>query len=188
MSYPFRLHMDRMFELQGTFSGGDTTWTLPIDDPNVDTIVLSDDFGATSGTIITPNTVSAGVVTVTGTDYSAGLVAIGRKTSFDIELSRPFIRDQNNNSEVDSFMSVHRINSTHYKSGPYTLKVTQQGRSDRTSSFAPATGSHLETFGVFAMQDGGDTTEAQFFVTGNGPRPIIIAAFGYNSDLELQDD
>ena len=129
------VHLDRMMVKSGSLSGSNTVWTLDTTDNTLNAIVLGPDFGADGGKILTSGfTNSGGTVTYSGTNYTAGEVAIGRQYTMSIELSRPYYRDGNGHADFDAWLGIRYITALYHNAGYLKIKTTMPGRTDRTKT------------------------------------------------------
>lgn len=192
MAFPYTIHLDRIHELKGAYAAGpdETTWTLPAADSLMTTantrIVLDESFGSDQGKVLTPKSISGTSVVATG-NWTAGLAAIGRLYDYEVELTRPFVRDEQGNVDLDAFTSVAKLTTTHYKSGPYTIKATRSLRSDRSKTFNPPAGKLLDARGEHTAHLTGDAEKTRYYITGQGPRPITITALEWVVSYEARN-
>lgn len=179
---PYVVKLDRRYDLLGVYDAGTnlTTWTLPFEDPNVDTIVLGEDFGAAAGLFVTPTSVSGLSVTLMGT-FTLGRCILGHRYDMSVELTRPFARDQNGIADLDSWLQLRRTTFVHSRSGAYQIRLKYPGRTDRTHDFV-SSDVDGETFGKVAENTRGQCGKTRIFVGSGSPRPCTIAGIQYECD------
>lgn len=185
---PYSVHLDRKVRLTGSYATGVTTWTLPIDDNTLTTVVLaSTAFGANNGKVLA-GTYDNGTITFAG-DYSAGPVIIGRPFTMTVELSRPYRRDQASNSVLGDRLQHSVQYFSHLNSGDYTVRATMPSpptRADRTKVFSFATIGGVQEQGETRTLFSGSCEQLRIFVESALPRPVTISGIKYT--VEVMED
>lgn len=188
--WSYDIHLDRAFTLTGVHAAGTTTWTLPdsSSDTTIDCIVLGSAFGASSGTILSPTTTPGTTVTKTG-DYSAGSAVLGRKFTMSLTFTRPFWRDINGTPDLGARITVRETAVVHKDSGPYTLTSVMSGRTDRTKTFTPPTGSNTQTNSTTKAFLNGNAAANAITLSSTDPRPCTISGVSvvYDSSSRAPD-
>ncbi len=173
---PFIPHLDRVMTATGVHAAGTTTWTLPqsMSDTTITKAVLAT--GVATGSAGDTITVScSGTTATTSGNYSGAAIVLGRPISSSIQLSRPFMKDQNGRPIFNQFATQREVVCVHANSGAYSVRTTQQGRSDRTTSFAPASG-YTETLGVFRAVHSGKASEIATYIETSSATPLTIVS------------
>lgn len=146
-SLDYRLHMDRKQNITGVYSSstGETTFTLPFLDADMDTVVLGAGFGNKAGQQVVATVGSAGGVTtltVVG-DYSSYSSFVGKTYNMECELSRIYPRDREGQVIFGSFQLLF-LDMYMRDTTTVDVEVTPPGRSARTTRFiALRTGSSI---------------------------------------------
>ena len=182
--YAYPVCLDRKIRQTGSYDAGDdeTTWTLPITDETIDTIVLSDDFGALAGTIIEGDdvTVSGTAVTVAD-DYSAGEVLLGRAFTKEIQLSRPYRRDGKGIAYVRERLTLRRIVAHYFRTLTVSIKATMALRSDRTKTFTASGNTRAE--GVLKAWFNGNAADMSLYIRNTTPKPSTVTSLEILADV-----
>ena len=180
---PYVVRLDRRYELLGVYSAGVTTWTLPVEDPAVDTIVLGDQFEA-SGLWYPPDSNSGTSITLAGR-FDYGLCVLGHAYDMNVELTRPFHRDQNGTPNLKAWLTLRAATFAHHNTGYYEVLSQMTSRADRSRvfSFAYQPG---EEFGTLTANFNGRCDDNRLFVLNNTPRPSVISAIDYHCDFVLR--
>lgn len=187
MTWPWPVRLDRKTCSIGVFDGvsGGTTWTIPFHDETINTIVLSDDFGTTAGTVLTPETIDGMSFSIAG-DYSGGCVMLGRLYSFSIELSKVFRRGFQGIADIDAWTTVTKIIAAFRASGPFQLRAALAGFPDRIERFnnpeAPLiSGAGIQELVAFFTGPG---REMRLFIESTSAAPLVIPSI----DIELDEE
>lgn len=173
MAWHDLIHLDRMMILQGAYDNGTTTWMLPVVDPTINTIVLGPDFTA-AGTAIEP-TISGSTATAQG-DYSAGEVAIGRTFPMHLELSRPFRRDPEGNSEILETLTLMRIGILFHNTANATVRRTRNNTADNAIQVGNGTIGDTE---IIDRAIDGEVSEIKMLVENPTHHPCTATAIQY---------
>lgn len=182
--------LDRRYELtySGTTSGPDTTtWTLPIADAKVDTLILGADFGVNAGTVygITP---SGNTVTLPGI-FIAGPVTIGVAFPARTTLTRPFAGTRGQNPDFASHAQVRHLDVSHYKSGPYeVIQAWPDGRASRTRTFSDSNSADTASTGRFRARLGGNADKSIYTIQVATPKRVFIASVFFELDDNKRRD
>lgn len=174
---PFPVRLDRRFCLNGVHSGGNTTWTTPVDHGGTaDTIRVV----TQAGVVLTPSGVTANTVICAG-DHSSAPATVGLIYTMDVELSRPFRRDQAG-AYISDRLSVSDIIVAHKDTGDYSIAVTYDEAPARSpKTFAAASGV-LDARGYSKVNAPGDAESMQVSITNATPRPCIITGVEFMAD------
>lgn len=182
--------LDRRYELthSGTTSGPDTTtWTLPIADAKVDTLILGNDFGQNSGTVY-PVTPSGNTVTLSGI-FTAGPVTIGVAFPARTTLTRPFTGTRGQNPDFASHAQVRHLDISHYKSGPYeVVQAWIDGRTSRTRTFSDSNSADAASIGRFRARIGGNADKCTYTIQVSTPKRVLIASVYFELDDNKRRD
>ena len=132
--------IDRRLSLTGSYNSTTrrTTWTLPWSDPTMNYLVLGSSFGAKAGfQRVVDSAEVAGVTTLSCSgDFSAGACWIGRPYEARLDLSRPYVKDQNNRV-IPGAMTILSLRVVHSQTGYYEVQVTPFRRETKTHSYNP---------------------------------------------------
>lgn len=182
--------LDRQYQLthSGTTSGPDTTtWTLPIADAKVDTLILGDDFGVNAGTVY-PVVPSGNTVTLTGT-FTAGPVVIGVAFPASVQLTRPFSGTRGQNPDFTSHAQVRHVDVSHHKSGPYTVQhAWLDNRVTRTRTFSDDHSADAESTGRFRARLNGNADKSVYSIVMPEPKRVLIASVYFELDDNKRRD
>jgi hypothetical protein len=176
-------HIDRKFHLTGTVAGDNTVWTLPITDETIDTVVLGPDFGDLEGTVVSVTT-DGTTVTATGSpsspvDYSGGVVVVGRSYVAEIELTRPFLTNEQKNQITNAGLLIHKMAVNHSQTGEYIVRVEQPNRTAREQTFTPLDGSQIEAVGTRQYIISGNAKDTTIKIRNTTPKPSTIVGVEY---------
>ena len=198
--FPYAVRLDRRMTLTGVHSAGTTTWTLPLDDAGVgrlsDTTINAIVLGtgtATGGTtgsagdVLTPTTAGGTTVTKTG-NYSGAAAVLGRTFASTVQLSRPFVRDQNGLSLQSGRLTHIRQHLRLHNTGAVTLTASKAGSADRTKSFTPPSGTTVSTAAALQAHHGGDADQTTLTLSGSGAKPWSVAGVEYLADYQPRSD
>lgn len=186
MNYPYAPRLDsRAVLAAGTYNAitGKTTWTLPLVDPTIDCVVLSDSF-AIPGLVLAVTQIgrgSSGTVLAPGR-HDDGPVIAGRRYTMSVELSRPYRRDRQGTAIIGDRLQVVTLYASHVNTGDYTVRVSLPRRADRQRVFGAVAGT-LEETGELRYCVSGKTEEMQVFIENSTPRPTAVTAVDYLVDV-----
>ena len=173
------------------------TYTIPIWDPGVDTVILSDDWADNSGTVITgigtSRDASTGNRIITFTtafqpnDVSESKVMVGRSYDATVEFSTVFMRTGDNLPVSEGKVILQKILVDHYKAGPYKIIIDDKSttnRPDREFAFTPPLVGGLvtysEEFGTTTAWIHGRPRDTTISVKISEPKPCTISAIEYH--------
>lgn len=174
------VHLDRMFVLTGVHAGGVTTWTLPVADETLDTIVLGPDFGDDAGKIVAPDSVVGTAVTLAG-DHTAGDVAIGRSYVMSVELSRPYQRDAEGNADITALLLVRQVSAMMHNAGAGDIRITDPLRDEHLVGFDV---DPIARRKLLTSQGGGNAEDIRIFLENRTPKPSTFTAVEIRGDHE----
>lgn len=185
MSWPWEVHLDRKVCRTGVYSNPNTTWTLGFDDTTINCVVLSNDFGE-PGKILTPTRPTAGTAVVAG-DYSAGCVMLGRLYAMSLELTRPYRRMFDGTADLDAWTTIKKVIAAFRNSGPFTLRASMTGFSDRTKTFSQDDGEISDSI-VRTLEEWfvGPADHMRLFIESTSPKPVIIPSVDIKVDHEAR--
>ena len=174
----YATRIDRKQEIQGIYVAVDdeTTFTIPFEDANIDTIVLSATWDTAlvkaAGTVLiaadfisisTTDTPGSTIIVVEGdfennADGDDAPAWVGRQYIALIELSRQYVRDQQG-SFLHGNTHLMRAKVRHRDSGGYKVRITPEGRAELTKDFivpnigsTPLDSDQLDAFGEFQFR------------------------------------
>lgn len=205
----YSTRIDRKQEIQGVYSSGDdeTTFTLPFEDANLDTIVLSATWDTTfvkaAGTwltaedfvsVDTTTTPGSTIITVEGDfeNNADGVNApawVGLGYEADAELSQLYVRDQQG-SIAHGNTHLMRAKIRHRDSGGYKVKITPEGRSELTKEFiVPSIGStpldsdQLDAFGEFQFRVMSHSANLKIQLVNDTPFPTAWVDMEFEAEF-----
>lgn len=176
-TWPWQVHLDRKVILAGAYSSPNTTWTLPFTDNTLNAIVLSNEHGA-PGTILTPDSNSAGSVVIAG-DYSAGCAIIGRLYAMSVELSRFFRRNNRGVADLTDWVQVQKVVAAYHECGPFTLRASMTGRTDRTKTFTQDDGSLSAAYATLTAWFNGRADALTVYIESTNAKPVLVSSLKF---------
>lgn len=160
----------------GTYANGNTTWTIPYGDNEIDTVAYTDNGRWKEY----PVTVAInGVVTATGINLSSGTVVLGRAIPFLLTFSRLYQLDDQGQPIIEGQLEVTKVVTDHYKCGPYKITASSSGRSTRTTRFAPDVANDFDYQGRFSAWCTGRSNDLVIRVENIDSRPVILTGIEY---------
>lgn len=176
--YPYIIHLDRMMRVTGSYDAGndETTWTLPTGDDSLDTIVMSDEF-SNPGEVLTPDSNLSGIVKKSG-DYGGAEAVIGRSYTFQVHLTRPYVRDRNDHADVDAWCQVRDLTASYHDTGALTVRSSMPLRNDRTVSKQ----GDVERIGKLKAWHNGHAEELDQFLESSSPKPCTVTSVEFTCD------
>lgn len=173
------VHLDRQMILTGVYAAGNTTWTMPITDETIDTIILGPDFDD-AGKILSPDDVTTDTVTLAG-DYSDGPVVIGRSFTMSVELTRPYRRDYNGIADVQARMTLRQMTAQYHNTGNLRLRASMNNRTDRIKELDV---DPIDVRGYIKAWFSGNAELMRLFIESTKPKPCTVTALEYILDYE----
>lgn len=159
----YHMVADRKVVVTGSYNTTtkQTTFTLPFFDPQMDSVVLGDQWGSRTGQVISSTTSDADTspttLTVTG-DFSDHPAIIGKSYTHSVVLSQPFIKDLEG-LPVQGSLLLRTMDILFEDAVTFDVRVTQQGRPTKTRRFlSQRLGSsilgqqNIEEFGKFNVK------------------------------------
>jgi hypothetical protein len=180
--FPYAPIVDRQVQATGVHSAGTTTWTFSTPDPDRNVIVLGSDFGANTGRTLTPTDVTDYTVECDG-DWDAGPAISGRLIDASIELSRPYIRDQNGVARPHDTLTHMEIRVSHVNTGAYSVSSAMTGRAARSKQFSKA-GYGIEESGTLRAFLNGDARTNTVTIASVDARPFTVVGIEHIMDHE----
>jgi len=171
--YPWEVRLDNMQSQTGAYSAPNTTWTLAAPDTAINCAILGPAFGGEAGKVLTLTTVDATHVRCAG-DYSAGPALVGRRFTMNVQLSRPYMRDQSGATILDMVLLLNKIVLNHKNTGSYAIRVEQPARAARDYGFVPRDGSAIEAEGSHWAYIMGNSKDTIVSIRDTSPYPCII--------------
>jgi hypothetical protein len=190
---------DRRVQLTGVYDAvnGWTTWTLPYSHHNVAQVLLGGAFTNQIGRILNVTYPTATTVRAVG-DFSAGTAYIGIKYQLYGELSRQYLRDQNNSSLVTGRLQMREITFSFRDTGYFEVHVMPEARTTRVWKFtgrilgstANAIGvPALESLGTYRVKVASRADTVKIAIVNDSPYPSVItgaAWTGFYNNLARQ--
>jgi hypothetical protein len=168
------------------------TYVLPIWDPGVDTVVLSNEWVGNSGTVITANVTTnrdasgnrivAFETALEPNGEDEATVMLGRSYDANVEFSTVFMRTNDHLPVSEGKVILQKILVDHYKAGPYKIVINDTSatnRDDREFAFTPDTG-HSEEFGTTTAWIHARPRDTTISVKISEPKPCTISAIEYH--------
>ena len=182
-AFPWPVRLDRRVCVTGVWDEPNqwTTFDLPFIDGRISQIVLSCEFGERAGEVIVPNWINENRLYVYGDDISGKTVAVGRPYPASVELTRPFVRGQDGRADINAYLTLRQLTTTHHLSAGYRIaaRYSRRGRI-RTATFRDSDVSRGTLTGWF----NGEAAGQQQFIIADGPRPFTITAIEHVADYE----
>lgn len=179
----YMIHLDRRVELTGVFAAGVTTWTLPFTDTTINCIVpgfTAND--AVDGVPVTPTTSPGATITKTG-NYSGGVCTLGRTYQAQMELSRPYIRDQQGQTVIGPRLLVRTIQVFYRRAGAFSVRLDRVSPVvDISRTFVPASGL-VTNNDIFQVYLPGNPDREKWFIEDTGPKPMIVTSLVWIGDV-----
>lgn len=126
----------RMTVTGGSFSAGNTTWTLPssLSDTTLNRVV------STAGVEYVASC-SGTTLTVAGANLSSGSYQAGRSYDMSVELTEFYLRDDQGRADLEMGVGVKTVYSHHRNTYAYSLRVdhNESGRPDHTTALNSTT-------------------------------------------------
>jgi hypothetical protein len=135
----FANRLDRRFAVTGTYNTATkiTSWTLPFLDSSINKVILGSAFGSKAGfERVVTNTTVGGVTVLTCSGNFAGSSFVGRSYNMVVELTPPYVKDQNNRV-VPGTISVMGLRLIHKNTGYYKVEVQPYKRETNSHVFNP---------------------------------------------------
>lgn len=185
---PFAVKLDSLHTLTGAYDTGTglTTWTLPVEDETIDTVLYGPGFGEDlAGTPVSSNlTVSGDEVSAPG-DFTEFPCVLGHQFDFILQPTRPFVRDRNGAADTNARFTTREINVRHIDTGSYTIKATQERRADRSKVFLDAA---IDAHGETSAWFNGHAEDMTVTIEDTSIYPITITAVEFRGDHDPMDD
>ena len=185
-SFPWVVHLDSTFSFNsGTFSAGNTTWTLP--DSTSDTTINS--LVAEDGKCYTV-TCNGTTVTLAGVNLSTTKVRIGRSFPMSLTLSRPYPQGQGGAEQLNALWIWKSLTVAHFNSGEYTITRTgteSQTGAETVNTTANATAPTITT-GTARLRLGGSAETQTVTITSTNAHPVTISGLEHNLEVSPDGD
>lgn len=160
-----------------------TTYTLPFWDPEMDSVVLGDQWGSRRGTVIASTTSGTGTspttLTVSG-DYATYPVVIGKSYVHSVVLSPPFIKNEQG-IPIQGSLLLRSMDILFEDAVTFDVRVTQQGRPTKTRRYlAQRLGSSvlgqqtIEDFGKFNVKVRGNSLSTRIELYNDTVFPCLF--------------
>lgn len=127
--------LDNRTEIYGIYDSvfDETTWYSPwLPSSDTTQVVLGADFDDAGLTLLT--SIDGYAITASG-DYSAHPVYVGNKYTMSVELSKIFLRDQDNSAILEGTLKLRDITFSHQTTGYYKVEVSPTFRDTYTYEF-----------------------------------------------------
>jgi len=176
--YPYTIHLDRRLELTGVYAAPNTTFTLPFpaQGSTINRAVLK-----TSGTVVDLSgaTFNGSTIVIAG-DYSATPAYLGRYFDFQLQLTRPFFRDNNGIPDLMVGILLNKITLAYRNSGDFSVRLDyDDARADVTSTFTPTATTES---GIFMAWTRGDCEHATVYIESSSPKQLTIGGYQQEGD------
>ena len=181
---PYDPMLDHRQLLTGTFNALDneTTWDYGFDDDTLDQVVLGPDFGDDAGFQVLTTRVNNNSIKASR-DFSGGEAFVGQQYLAELELSRPFVKDQSGAAILDGILQHIEVITSHENTGAYTVRISRSDGQDRDSDFKPRS-IGVSLIGVIpASEDGSKRTRVlgradtvRVKIRNQTPLPMIITS------------
>ena len=188
--YPYAVHLDRRKALTGVYNGGGNYTEFDLtpmqsSGSTINSYVKGPAFAtpgeysidASGWTYIAP---PSNLIRIPG-NLSAGQLIFGRYFTTNMQLSRPYRRDENGRAKGGELLTLIDMWVDHMDSGEYDVVVARTGESDHTTSFDAGTGV-IDAEGFLHATLGCNPDEATVTITDTSPRPFTIAGYQIEAD------
>jgi hypothetical protein len=131
---PFRVHLDKLKSIQGTYSSvtNKTTWTIPYNDiSNKFTFV-----DAVNGMQLVTVTQVNGTTFESPGQYTEHQYLIGKKYTGKYRFSEWFIKDQNGIADLEGRLQIKKLMLQFVNTGPFRVEVTPHRRDTVTHEYS----------------------------------------------------
>lgn len=168
----FHAAMDKKVLVTGVYSAATktTTFTIPFTDSAMDTVLLADQWGTRKGQVITSLTPTSTTMTVAG-DFSAYPVILGKSYRAEVELSPPFVKDEND-IVVQGNLQLKTLDILFQDTATFTVDITPRGRETVNRRF---TSNRIGTT-LLGQQDIQEFGRYKTHVRGNAGDTTIVLA------------
>jgi len=186
----FTVHLDRRYQVAGVHSAGVTTWTLPIADAAVDTIVIGEGGGSNSGLVITSGItvgVSGKTFSVTG-NYGGYESILGVAFDMQVDLAVPFPKSQQNNPELKPWRQVRYVDIAYHRSAGFLVQSAMSGRATRTWTLADPAAGTAESSDVFRANCNGNADGQVISILSSSPKRVCVVSATFQMDVNTRRD
>lgn len=185
----YHAHVDKKVVVTGTYSAATktTSFVPPFEDDEMDTVILGDQWVDKRGQVISSETTTGGgttTLTVSG-DYSAHPVILGKSYEMSVQLTRPFIKDENQ-IVVQGNVQIKTIDMLFKDTTTFNVEVTPSGRPAKIRKFNAARWgssvfgqSSTEEFGRFRTQVFGSAADTVIMLKNNTAFPSLFTSLEY---------
>ncbi len=185
----YHAHVDKKIVMTGTYSSTTklTSFVLPFVDDNMDTVILGEQWGDKKGQMISSTTTTSGgttKVTISG-DYSTYPVILGKSYSMSVQLTRPFVKDENQ-IVIQGNVQIKTIDLLFKDTSTFKVEISQSGRPTKTRKFNAAKyGSAIfgqpstKDFGRFRAQVFGPADDTVISLKNDTPFPSLFTSLEY---------
>lgn len=188
----FTVHLDRRYQVTGVYNGGNgrTYWTILIPDQSINTIVIGEGGGSSSGTEITTGinydslTKSYNVLG----NYGGYESILGIRYSMQVDLSVPFPKSFQQNPEINVRRQIRYLDLAYFRSAGFVVQSVMTGRTTRYWSFAGSANGDAEASGVFRAHCNGDADSQTVSITSSSIARVCIASATFNMDVNTRRD
>lgn len=186
---PYKPLLDYLELVNPTYDAVDneTKWNRSVS--SSDTVVLGPAFGVDAGNVVVTNA-TTGIGLVAKGNYTAGPSYVGRSYKFKVELSRPYVRDQNQQPYIDGVLQLRQIFTLYSNTGYYRIEVQQSGKEIRAKELKPRT-IGVSSIGVMPiLEEGkfsatvmGKADNTRVFIVNDTPLPCSITSIQWIADF-----
>lgn len=185
----YHAHMDKKVVMTGTYDPATkiTSFALPFEDDEMDTVILGDQWVNKRGQIITSTTETNGGVTtlkVSG-DFSAFPSILGKSYDMSVQLTRPFVKDEQQ-VVVQGNVQIKTIDMLFKDTTTFNIEVTPLGRPTKIRKFTAAKygsavfgQSSTKDFGRFRAQVFGSAADTVIMLKNSTPFPSLFTSLEY---------
>lgn len=179
----YKVHLDRMVDLSGTFASGITTWTLPFTDESLDTIIpLNNLNDAYEGVAVSVTSNNGTTVTKTG-NYSGVACTIGRRYQCSMRLTKPLVVGDNNTTLLAPRFLVRMINIYYRIAGTFDVTIGSAiNDATRTLPENILTNLGLKTNGIFSARLPGNPDTKYWTIRSYNGKPLVVTGFEWIGD------
>lgn len=184
----FHAHMDKKIVVSGSYSAATklTSFALPFADDEMDTVLLGEQWLDKKGQVLTSETTTSGVTTLTvNGDFSAEPAIIGKSYTMEAQLTRPFVKDESQ-VVVQGNVQIKTIDLLCKDTTTFDVEINPVGRPAKVRRFNAARWgtalwgkSSTREFSRFRTQVFGPAADTVIKLKNSTPFPSLFTSLEY---------
>lgn len=181
---PSTIHMDRQQVLTGVFNAGEdrTEFDIGFLDDSVDTIVLGPGFGGAAGTNFPTERLDSSTIAAPS-DISADTCFVGTGFEYRLDMSQPFLTDEQGNPLLDGELQLFALVTNHKETAIYDVEIVSPGRVKRTHVLQTIVDVPTLLTGTLTSQIQGNSKITTVSITNNSPYPSTVSSAEWIADF-----